>query len=82
MATKAEATMAKFGNLSFNYTSKPWEMTGDNGDRLRALWDEGVPIRKMAKTLNISLSTLWMATKRMDLKRRAPIAASQRGADA
>lgn len=56
--------------MPLNYSSKPWEMTGDNAERLRALWDAGVPTRTMAKALNISVSTLWLATKRMDLKRR------------
>lgn len=52
--------------------SKPaWETIGNNADRLRALWKTRLPTRTIAAQLDISISTLWKATKRLDLPRRA-----------
>jgi orotate phosphoribosyltransferase-like protein len=38
---------------------------------LRRLWREGVPTREIATTLRMSVSTLWLVTRRLELTPRA-----------
>jgi len=61
----------------------PWETTGeDNTERFTALWHSGMPTRRMAKTLEISISTLWKVRKRLGLPPRgAPGALTARLVD-
>jgi IS30 family transposase len=52
------------------YTQRPWEHRQlGNRDRFLELWKADMPIRQMARTLGISISTVWMVAKRMDLHR-------------
>jgi IS30 family transposase len=52
------------------YSQRPWEHRKvGNLDRFMVLWNEGLPIRAIALRLGISLSTVWMVTKRHNLQR-------------
>jgi len=49
----------------------PWETTNeDNAKRFTALWLSGLPTRRIAETLEISISTVWKARKRLGLPPR------------
>jgi hypothetical protein len=49
-----------------------WEVEhSDKIGELRRLWRDGVPTREIAWTLEMSVSTLWLVTRRLELTPRA-----------
>jgi len=52
---------------------RPWETVAkDNVQRFTVLWNSGLPTRRMAEVLEVSISTLWKVRKRLGLPPRRP----------